>query len=149
VVHPTPEPRSPITIIEPSVEPKKREKRAPVGTRLDTAWEPSASDLAYAADKGVDAQVEGESFKDHWLADTTQKAVKADWAAAWRTWVRNSIKYARPQQQRSPQKSFRERDLEAARDEASRWTGGRLGSKRTDPNTIDMEATYGPLTAID
>jgi DNA-binding transcriptional MocR family regulator len=85
--HPTPADAAPITVNEPKT------KRV-IGTRLPPDWIPSEADSAYAADKGVDARAETESFRDHWLADTTPKAVKADWAAAWRTWCRNSVKFA-------------------------------------------------------
>lgn len=30
-----------------------------------------------------------EKFKDHWIAQSGQKGVKADWDATWRNWVRN------------------------------------------------------------
>lgn len=30
-------------------------------------------------------------FHDHWLAQTGQKAVKADWVAAWRNWLRRDF----------------------------------------------------------
>lgn len=140
-VHHTPEQRSPRTITESSVEPLKnrKEKRA-TGTRLPSDWVPSEADLRYAADKGVDAAAEAESFRDHWLADTTVKAVKADWAAAWRTWCRNSLRFAKPAPK--AQQSFRQKDEAAARAKASQWTGGLLGN---DPNTLDMEPTDGHL----
>lgn len=36
-----------------------------------------------------------EKFRDHWLAKSGKDAVKADWKAAWRNWVRNDIEWKR------------------------------------------------------
>jgi hypothetical protein len=42
----------------------------------------------------VDLKVETENFVDHWSASASGSAVKRDWVAAWRTWMRNAQKWA-------------------------------------------------------
>ncbi|MDG4788099.1 hypothetical protein O7626_19495 [Micromonospora sp. WMMD1102] len=41
----------------------------------------------------VDIAIETANFVDHWRAATGAKAIKADWIAAWRTWMRNAQKW--------------------------------------------------------
>lgn len=88
----------------------------------------------------VSVDAETDKFRDYTFA-----SARSDWPGTWRNWLRKAAERRAP----AAAKSFRERDLEAARDEASRWTGGRLGSRRQDIDTIDMEPTHGALTAID
>jgi hypothetical protein len=62
------------------------------GSRIDPDWSPSGADQKYAADRGFRAaQIEhiAETFRDFWLAKAGPNGVKLDWAATWRTWVRN------------------------------------------------------------
>lgn len=63
------------------------------GSRIPHDWKPSETDRDYAKSKNVDADHEGEKFLDHWLSKAGSDGMKADWAAAWRTWVRNSIEF--------------------------------------------------------
>jgi hypothetical protein len=42
---------------------------------------------------GVDIAIETANFVDHWRAAAGAKATKADWTAAWRTWMRNAQKW--------------------------------------------------------
>ncbi|MET7752598.1 hypothetical protein [Micromonospora sp. NPDC005367] len=41
----------------------------------------------------VDIAIETANFVDHWRAASGTKAIKADWTAAWRTWMRNAQKW--------------------------------------------------------
>jgi hypothetical protein len=68
-------------------------------TRIPESFGLTQEREAYAAQKlpKVDAAALMEAFRDHWTAATGQKAVKRDWDAAWRTWVRNSIQFGYPQ----------------------------------------------------
>jgi hypothetical protein len=65
-----------------------------IGTRLPIDWVlPKAwGDWALAERKDLTADMirrESEQFKDHWIANANQKnGKKADWKAAWRTWIR-------------------------------------------------------------
>lgn len=98
---PTPPPNStktsanlaPITIKEPSIESSEKRNTAR-GTRLPTDWLlPKAwGDWALKEFPGWNKdQVRGiaDKFRDHWIALSGSKAVKADWFATWRNWCRN------------------------------------------------------------
>jgi len=64
------------------------------GTRLPADFSLPDGWRQYAASKGLPENRinhEAEQFRNHWLAEGTAKAVKRDWAAAWRTWVGNAI----------------------------------------------------------
>jgi Helix-turn-helix domain len=65
--------------------------KAKKGSRLSPSWQPSPEDLAYCREKrpDLDPVETAESFRDYWIAQAGSKAVKADWPATWRTWVRN------------------------------------------------------------
>lgn len=60
------------------------------GSRLPSNWTPNAADLAYCRERrpDLDPPTVAEGFRDHWTAESGQKASKRDWGAAWRTWVR-------------------------------------------------------------
>jgi len=88
------------------------------GSRIADDWEPTPGDIDFARRKGLsepDIENEVGRFHDYWLAANRPSAVKRDWAAAWRYWVRNAIQ-------------FRERD--AARERA------RNGYRRRTPEDI-------------
>lgn len=88
--------------LERESERKKEGANAPKptrGSRLPPGWAPSADGAAYAVGEGfTEAGVArmAESFRDYWTAAAGQKAVKLDWAATWRTWVRNQRDRASP-----------------------------------------------------
>lgn len=76
--------------------PDSKSGRARAGARhrLPEDWKPSSDDLAYAAEKGFNpSRINdmAESFRDH---HRNKGTLGLDWAAAWRTWVRNEIKFA-------------------------------------------------------
>lgn len=85
-VHPTPERGSPLTIREPSSNRQKRK-----GTLLNVEQLPDEWAL-FAREKRPDLNPREvfDSFRDYWIAQPGQKAVKADWTATWRNWVRNT-----------------------------------------------------------
>lgn len=74
-------------------EPIEREKR---GTRIPTNFTVSEEMRAWAAEKvpmvNVDEQT--ERFIDFWRAKSGAAAVKQDWVATWRNWMRNAKKWA-------------------------------------------------------
>lgn len=65
------------------------------GMRLPEDWKPDEQGVAYALTilRADQLNPEIENFTDYWKAASGQKAVKRDWSAAWRTWVRNSVKF--------------------------------------------------------
>lgn len=42
----------------------------------------------------MDIDFETEKFINHWTAESGSKAVKRDWAATWRNWMLNAVKFA-------------------------------------------------------
>lgn len=60
------------------------------GSRLPADWVPSDSDLAFIRKERPDLDIRGTQgqFFDYWTSLAGQKALKTDWAAAWRNWVR-------------------------------------------------------------
>jgi uncharacterized protein YdaU (DUF1376 family) len=75
------------------------------GSRLPPDWSPGEPGYAFASKAGLingRAQTEFEKFKDHWAAKTGQDAVKADWQAAWRNWVRKATEFAPKQSTADP-----------------------------------------------
>ena len=74
----------------------KELKKEIKGSRMPKDWHLEDQNIEHALSKGFkNGQIQelGESFKDYWLADSTPKGVKKDWDAAFRTWVRNAIKF--------------------------------------------------------
>jgi hypothetical protein len=61
-------------------------------TRIAADWQPSPAGDAFAREKGVDPGELVEAFRDYHLG---HGSVMADWEAAWRTWVRNDVKFAK------------------------------------------------------
>lgn len=64
------------------------------GSRLDANWQPSAEDVAKAISLGLEplrVATTGDRFRDYWLGAAGQSAVKLDWSAAWRNWVRKDV----------------------------------------------------------
>ncbi len=68
----------------------KQPKRA---TRLDPDWQPPADAWAFGGGLGLtDAEVSDQldRFRDHWTAESGQRATKRDWNAAFRNWLRKA-----------------------------------------------------------
>lgn len=64
------------------------------GSRLSPDWQPSASDTVFAADLGMEPAritATADRFRDYWLGASGHSAVKLDWSAAWRNWVRKDL----------------------------------------------------------
>lgn len=91
-------------------EQKEREREARVarphtngqprkGTTLPLDWQPTAQDVSYAIDHGLEDRRlddEVERFRNYWTAKAGAGATKRDWHATWRNWVLNSKGRARP-----------------------------------------------------
>jgi hypothetical protein len=74
-------------------EDRRLKSAASRGTRLNPSWTPSDAGRAYARQEGFsEAETDREvlQFRDYWIAAAGSKAVKLDWDAAWRTWLRRS-----------------------------------------------------------
>lgn len=60
-------------------------------SRIKPTWQPSADDRLYAEERGLPVEDTADAFRDYHMAHGT---LMADWAAAWRTWARNQVKFA-------------------------------------------------------
>lgn len=65
------------------------------GTRLPAGWAPSAEVLAWATAQRIDPTEAVEAFRDHWLASNERNAIKRDWNAAFRNWLRRDVEAGR------------------------------------------------------
>jgi hypothetical protein len=66
------------------------------GIRLPDDWQPSPIDFDFAIKFGLSqrqAIAEAEKFRDYWQTKVGKEGIKANWAAAWRNWIRNTEKY--------------------------------------------------------
>jgi hypothetical protein len=80
----------PYPIPNPSIEVQEKETRAGArSTRIPAEFQPSEQLISWATTNHptVDWKRATEAFRDHWQA-STKNALKRDWEAAWRTWVR-------------------------------------------------------------
>ena len=90
---------------------RKRDRPKPKpskGSRIAPDWNPSEADCQYASERGyTDPQIArmAGAFRDHYLALPGQKAVKLDWEATWRNWVRKDIEFNGPPDKRKGAKT--------------------------------------------
>ena len=59
---------------------------------MPDGWAPRSEELALARDLGVDPTREAASFRDHHSAKGSRFV---DWHAAFRTWLRNAVRFGR------------------------------------------------------
>ena len=113
-------PSPPDGLFEPPPKAKKR------GSRLPAGFDVNDDMKAWKRENAPHVHLRNElaQFKDHWLAAAGASAVKLDWVAAWRTWMRRAEEdwLRRERQQQRP-----------------RPTGTRT---RTDPTTGHMREEY-------
>ena len=82
---------------EPDGSSKKKAARAK-GSRLPADWRLPRDWGEWASAQGLDevsTRREAEKFADYWRAKAGREAVKLDWGATWRNWVRKAVE-ARP-----------------------------------------------------
>ena len=75
--------QEPITKVE--AKPKQ-----PRGTRLPADWVPTEAQILYCKTERPDLRPEwvAANFRDFWISKAGSDAVKLDWDATWRNWVR-------------------------------------------------------------
>jgi len=69
---------------------QRRVQPVPEGRRIADDWQPNDVDVAFAARHGLagdDLAHEIAKFVNHWRQRAGPDALKADWSAAWRSWV--------------------------------------------------------------
>jgi uncharacterized protein YdaU (DUF1376 family) len=67
------------------------------GSRLPPDWDPGETGFAFASQHGLTngkAIEELARFRDFWAAKAGADAVKADWQATWRNWVRKAMEFS-------------------------------------------------------
>ena len=96
---------------EPPPPPPPKESSSK-GTRLPKDWVLPKLWGEWAVTEGMQPEQvrkEASKFSDHWHSTAGQKAVKADWEATWRNWIRRAIEDKRTAkggfQQSTPRKS--------------------------------------------
>lgn len=80
-----------------SISAEVKSKR---GTRLPEGWMPSpgVASVIRGECPGLDLTREHRKFSDHFAAATGAIAVKANWDATWRNWMRRACEYAEARQ---------------------------------------------------
>lgn len=101
-----PTPSAPVGSASPSASPAAPTAAKPPakakGTRLRSDWEIPQVSRDWASERLVSTGASAgtiaawitttaEGFKDHWLQSSKPTAVKQDWQAAWRVWVRKEL----------------------------------------------------------
>ena len=95
-VDPSPTPAPSPTPITPTPSPKREAAQARPArkraTRLPDDWMPDADVIEAMRTECpyVDLEAEHRKFADYWASLPGQKAVKADWNATWRNWIRRA-----------------------------------------------------------
>lgn len=134
IMHGNPEAFSDRTIINHQKNHQgTRERRAQRGMRLPADWIPSASDSAFARERGLDPDHIAECFRDYWHAKPGAGAAKSDWSATWRNWCRRE-RPAGSDPRRNPRTS--------ARVDSAAWLAGLGPEADAAPNArvlIDPE----------
>ncbi len=74
---------------------KRRVPNPKRATALPADWTPRPEERATASKSGVDCDAEAAHFRDH---HTAKGSRLADWDAAFRTWLRNAVKFSRGNQ---------------------------------------------------
>jgi len=57
---------------------------------LPDAWADEAQRIVAESGKSLDVKREAAKFRDFWVAKSGKDAVKRDWLATWRNWIRNA-----------------------------------------------------------
>jgi hypothetical protein len=79
---------NPVVVPPGAGAPDKSGKRS----RISDCWQPTAKHIADATMAGLDCSAEADQFRDH---HTAKGSTMLDWDAAFRTWLRNAIRWGR------------------------------------------------------
>jgi hypothetical protein len=60
------------------------------GTRFPEGYQPNEDHKALSKELGIDLRAEFPKFRDYWVAKAGKEAVKLDWDATLRNWIRNA-----------------------------------------------------------
>jgi hypothetical protein len=106
------------TVIEPSESLEQKQVRLSKDSRLPAHWQPSELELQWARGErpDLDLHKEADKFRDYWTAKSGKNAIKADWCAAWRNWIRNAYGHAPAGVAKPIRESLSERSARLNRD---------------------------------
>lgn len=92
----------PVALFGETKPPKtaRKSSRTVAATRIPDDFAIDADMRKWAAEKipGFDVETETENFIDYWRQRADKGALKADWVATWRTWMRRAAKDNPPPQ---------------------------------------------------
>lgn len=119
----------------PELEAQKKEtpkKPKATATRLPADWTPSDEDIAFCRQESphLNPRQVGEKFRDYWISKPGKDALKTDWSATWRNWVRREN--TQPQPRGSPPQAFK-----TSAEKQADWMA-RMRGDATDPKIIDL-----------
>lgn len=125
---------------EPSLSPNRTLSRGATATRLPEGWTPTEIDEDYLRTKRPELTLADvvENFRDYWIAQPGAKGRKQDWAATWRTWVRNE-KTLNGSQSFNGQPREKNRH-ERLNEHTAKLTGTYREQRDLDQGFIDVEA---------
>jgi hypothetical protein len=63
---------------------------APRGTRIPEGYQPTKDHISQAKELGIDLRAEFPRFRDYWISKAGKDAVKLDWDATLRNWIRTA-----------------------------------------------------------
>jgi hypothetical protein len=67
---------------------------------LPKNWVPTEADQNFAASHLLNIEAVAAKFRDHWIGQSGQRGLKADWSATWRNWCRREAESKKIQPQR-------------------------------------------------
>jgi len=89
---PKPKPKPVVKDISNDISKKPDDSKK--GARLKDDWTLPVEWGLWALEQGLTREViltEEEKFRDYWVSLAGAKAIKRDWQAAWRNWIRNKL----------------------------------------------------------
>jgi len=76
------------------------------GSRLPASWIPSPADMRFAQEAGMPVERvwdECNQFRDYYRSCAAERALRRDWSATWRNWVRRAL---RMNPERAPERPY-------------------------------------------
>lgn len=119
--------------VEAATPPEK--KTVKTGTRIKPDWMPNPEVINTVREEypDYDLQHEHQNFVDYWLARPGQKALKLDWDATWRIWMRKNAREAAEKKTggyRNQSQILADNQVKAQARDQARQTQAVIGSAR-------------------
>lgn len=106
--HEPPPKQEPINIKHKTINNIKKNIQKKIGTRLPDDWRPTQDYVDAAKDLNPNYSPDwfrdtSHKFRDYWISKSGKDAIKTNWLATWRNWVRNNLEFRRGKQNAKPQ----------------------------------------------